>query len=213
MKIIPFSDNAIAEAIAVLKSGGVIAHATETCYGLACDLSNIDAVKKVFAIKQRPEQQPISGLFTSVEEAKMYVEWNDRAEELALQYLPGPLTMILPMRHDAPSKLFPVVRDPLSETDSRKTENGKRTIGVRISSSPVAQSLADAFGSPLSTTSANVHGKPNPYSAADIAEQFADQPVQPDLVLDSGTLPQNPPSTVVNLSESDQIHRQGSIKV
>ncbi len=107
MKVIPFSNQAIADALTVLQNGGVVAHATETCYGLACDLSNPDAVTKLFAIKQRPESQPVSALFASVDEAKKYVEWNDRAEELAAQYLPGPLTLILPLRSDSPKKLFP----------------------------------------------------------------------------------------------------------
>lgn len=200
MNIIPFSDAAIAEAVLILKNGGVIAHATETCYGLACDLSNVDAVKKVFAIKQRSEQQPISGLFSSVEDAKMYVEWNERAEELAQQYLPGPLTMILPLRVNAPIQLFPI-------------PDQAKTIGVRISSSPIAHALVEAFGSPLSTTSANLHGYPNPYSAEDIVGQLQDQAIQPDMIIDSGVLPQNPPSTVVNLTENEQTHRKGSISI
>ncbi len=217
MRIIPFSNEALAEAVAILKAGGVIAHATETCYGLACDLSNVDAVKKLFAIKQRPEHQPVSGLFASVDDAKKYVEWNERAEELAGQYLPGPLTIILPMQDAAPKQLHPsadsAISDIRSPQDGNQTSDiGHRTIGIRISSSPIAQSLVEAFGSPLSTTSANVHGKPNPYSAQDIANQFSDQPIKPDLIIDSGVLPQNPPSTVVDLSGSDQqIRRQGGV--
>lgn len=207
MKIIPFSDDAIAQAVMILKDGGVIAHATETCYGLACDLSNPDAVKKLFAIKARPEHQPVSALFESVEQAKEYVQWSDRAEELATQYLPGPLTMILPMRKDAARQLYPFVHSEFLILNSEF-----KTIGVRISSSPVAQSLVEAFGSPLSTTSANLHGHPNPYSAEDIVGQLKDQTIQPDLIIDSGVLPQNPPSTVMDLTgESLSIKRQGKI--
>lgn len=199
MNILPLSDESLQEAIRILSAGGVIAHATETCYGLACDLSNIDAVKKLFTIKQRPGTQPVSALFVSIEQAKEYVEWNERAEELATQYLPGPLTIILPMRADAPSVLHPSLEHPT-------------TLGCRVSSSPIAQSLAISFNSPLSTTSANLHGQPNPYSAQDIAQQFQDQKIQPDLILDSGTLPQNPPSTVMDLSGKEaQIRRQGNI--
>jgi L-threonylcarbamoyladenylate synthase len=220
MNIIPFSDQAIIEAIAILKNGGVIAHATETCYGLACDLSNIDAVKKLFAIKQRPEHQPVSGLFESVDQAKQYVEWNERAEELAAQYLPGPLTIILPMKDEAPKQLHAIAgrqkaegreqESMLLSDDSLLTT----TLGIRISSSPIAQSLVEAFASPLSTTSANVHGQPNPYSAEDIANQFAEQLMQPDLILDSGTLPKNPPSTVINLTGgTEQEVRAGDTKL
>jgi L-threonylcarbamoyladenylate synthase len=218
MMRIPFSDDGLREALSVLHDGGVIAHATETCYGFACNLSNPEAVKKLFAIKQRPGHQPVSALFTSVDEAKTYVEWDERAEELAKQYLPGPLTLILRMRDDPSTQLYPTIEDSLSgfrypHNRQRPTDSGQRTIGIRVSSSPIAGSLVESFGSPLSTTSANLHGQPNPYSADDIEAQFADQAMQPDLILDSGALPQNPPSTVVDLSGNDQIHRQGSIKV
>ncbi len=208
MKVIPFSDEAVAEALEVLRSGGVVAHATETCYGLACDIANLDAVKKVFAIKQRPESQPISGLFKNADHAKQYAEWSDRAEELARQYLPGPLTMILFQHADAPKKLFPIARS----LEAQQLETLKATIGVRISSSPIAQMLVEGFGTPISTTSANIHGQPNPYSAEDIQHQFADALVKPDLVIDSGTLPQNPPSTVMDLTADTTIElRVGSI--
>lgn len=207
MKILPYTKESLAEAIRILQSGGVIAHATETCYGLACDLRNIDAVKKLFAIKQRPDHQPVSGLFPSLEEATKWVVWNEKADELARQYLPGPLTVILPLR-DTQIILYPRINQ------EPETSNQKPTLGVRISSHPHAMQLAVAAGFPISTTSANVHGKPNPYSAEDIAGQFKDQTFQPDLILDSGTLPQVPPSTVINLTtDDDKTLRSGTIKL
>lgn len=204
MQTLPFSDAAIQEVLAAIRSGGVVAHATETCYGLACDISNPSAVEKLFAIKQRPTHQPVSALFASVDEAKKYVTWNEKAEELAEQYLPGPLTLILPIREDAPNVLFPKL-----ETRNLKPE----TIGVRVSSHPHAHSLVLMFGSPLSTTSANLHGQPNPYSAQDIEKQFADAEIKPDLILDSGVLPPTPPSTVLNLVDEEQMMRQGSVRI
>lgn len=212
MRILPASTG-LPEALSILSSGGVIAHATETCYGFACDLTNPKAVEKLFAIKQRPATQPVSALFPSVEEAKNYVEWNEKAEELAKQYLPGPLTLILPLRSDAPFQLFPI---PLT-ADKLIMNNYqlKISVGVRISSHPLAQQLVTAFGKPLSTSSANIHGQPNPYSAIDIKNQFTGQKFQPDLILDSGTLPPTPPSTVINLTESGNtgILRQGNVKM
>jgi L-threonylcarbamoyladenylate synthase len=162
-------------------------------------------VKKLFAIKNRPDTQPVSALFSSVDDAKKYVMWNERAEELAQQYLPGPLTLILPMRNDAPTKLFP-------NTLLLTPHSSLLTVGIRISSHPDAIALVSTFGSPLSTTSANLHGQPNPYSPKDILEQFAQQKYQPDLILDSGMLPIMPPSTVIDLANENKIHRQGSIR-
>ncbi len=201
MRVLPASPDNLAIALQILRSGGVIAHATETCYGLACDLSNPDAVAKLFAIKQRPPDQPVSALFASVEEAKKYVEWNDEAQRLADKYLPGPLTMILPIHAEA--HLFPT-------PNPNPTPNP--TLGIRVSSSSVAHQLVYEFESPISTTSANLHAHPNPYSAADILNQFSTQKHHPDLILDSGPLPPTPPSTVINLTDPKRkIERSGGI--
>jgi L-threonylcarbamoyladenylate synthase len=204
MRILKLSETeeavAMSRALEVLQEGGVIVHATETCFGLACDLTNPKAVAKLFAIKQRPEQMPVSALFPSVDEAKKYVEWNDRADTLAKKFLPGALTIILPLREDAPQKLYPI-------------PSGGTSIGVRISSHAVADHLATSFGKPLSTTSANPHGDSNPYRSEDIVRTFEKAKHVPDLFLDSGSLPMNPPSTVVNLcSKEEGIVRKGTIQ-
>lgn len=188
----------------ILRKGGVFAHATETCYGLACDLTNPEAVRRLFAIKQRPLNQPVSALFSSIEEAKKYVKWNEEVEMLAKKYLPGPLTIILPLKKNAP----PIFSIP-TNNQQPVTSN---SLGVRISSHPLAQQLVAFFGRPISTTSANIHGQSNPYSPEEMLRQFAGQKTQPDLILDSGTLPPTPPSTVIDLSgQSPQRKRQGEI--
>lgn len=198
MHIVPASTG-MAEALRILGEGGVVAHATETCYGFACDLTNQKAVEKLFQIKQRSFDQPVSGLFVRADQAKLYTHWNDHAQELAQNYLPGPLTLILPLKKDPPQKLFP-------------TPNGGTTIGVRISSHPIAQLLAKEFGLPLVTTSANLHGLPEPYRIEDMQEQFPSQSLEPDLVVDSGALPKTRPSTIVDLTGPDiRIVRQGSL--
>jgi len=199
MRVLPVTDESIAEALDVLREGGLVAHATETCYGFACDLQNPAAVAKLFAIKQRPTDKPVSGLFPSVEAAKDYVAWNERADGPASVYLPGPLTLILPLKEAG--MLFP-------------TPNGGTTLGVRISSHPLAEALAREFGSPLSTTSANLSSLPNPYSAEDIIAQYKDQDLQPDLILDSGTIPQTPPSTVIDCTKENPTElRGGKVKI
>ena len=98
--------HSIKKALCILKNGGVVAHITDTCYGLACDMTNPKAVTKLFEIKHRPINMPVSALFASLEEAKKYVEWNDMAEKLAEKYLPGPLTLILPLKKPLPHPIF-----------------------------------------------------------------------------------------------------------
>ncbi len=208
MHLLPFSPSALAEALAILRQGGVVAHATETCYGLACDLGNPHAVATLFAIKQRPATQPVSALFASVKQAEQYVQWNEHAEELVARHLPGPLTLILPLRIDAPLALHPI-----PQTDKRTNEITNQrttTLGVRVSSHPHAQSLVEAYGRPISTTSANLHGLANTYCVEDILAQFADRSAQPDLILDGGLLPPVPPSTIVDVTrEENRIVREG----
>ncbi len=194
-----FSPAALRKAVEILGSGGVIAHATETCYGLACDMSNRAALEKLFAIKHRPLTQPVSALFPSVADARAYVVWNDEAERLAEAHLPGPLTLIVPISDDAPTPLLP-------------TPEGGATVGVRVSSLALARDLVAAFGRPVSTTSANIHGEPNFYSASAIMERFTSEEFQPDLVIDSGELPQVPSSTVMDLTQNaPTVRRQGDI--
>jgi len=203
MRTVRVSPEATEEALHILAAGGVVAHATETCYGFACDLTNPAAVEKLFAIKNRPADQPVSALFPSIEEAKKYVEWNDRAESLAKKHLPGPLTLILPLHKDA----LPIFPNP------NPTPNP--TLAIRISSHPLAMELAARFGKPLSTTSGNLHGKPSPYSVPEIERQFASAAAQPDLILDSGELPSTPPSTIIDLTQKNetQTKRQGDLSV
>lgn len=214
--VLPSSPQAIDQALVILSRGGVVAHATETCYGLACDLTNPKAVERLFAIKERTKDQPVSALFPSVTEAKKYVVWDEEAEKLAQKFLPGPLTLILLLRTDTPHRLF--VTFPKSEVRPVRhsfSEGGspKSSIGIRVSSHPLALELAQRFGKPLSTTSANLHSKPNPYSAADITAQFQDHK-GPDLLIDSGVLPVLPPSTVIDLTGPHGPHtrRQGRIR-
>lgn len=195
MHVLPADSNGLNAAVKILLDGGIVAHATETCYGFACDLRNPDAVMRLFKIKQRPSDQPVSALFSSLDQAKEYVEWNEEAQRLAEEYLPGPLTIILPMRKG--SDLMPTSSTILSSS-----------LGIRLSSHPFAQQLVMEFGSPISTTSANLHDRTNPYSSNEIRSQFRDREFQPDLILDSGALHPNPPSTVIDLTTASPLKRR-----
>ena len=201
MRILPANSKSIQQAIAILQDGGVVCHATETCYGLACDLSNKRAVQRLFDLKIRPREQPVSGLFSSLEQIQEYVQWTPRAQALGTTHLPGPLTLIVHLRWDAPRTLYP------SLTNST-------TIGVRLSSHPIAQQLTSGFGSPISTTSANLHSHPNTYSLQEVIDQFQNHTIQPELFLDSGELPRVPPSTIIDLTGEQTVSvRKGEIEL
>lgn len=214
MRILPATPEGIEAALAALASGKTVIHATETCYGFACDLRNPKAVERLFTIKQRSFEQPVSALFPSIEEAKKYVEWNDRAEKLAQKFLPGRLMIILRLKSDAPHTLFPtpISRSPDSPFPISRSPHlpisPLPTLGIRVSSLLFARTLAAQFGHPISTTSANLHGKPSPYSVKEILEQYKDAPLKPDLILDFGALPSRKPSRIVDCTgTSDTILR------
>ena len=87
-------------------------------------------------------------------------------------------------------------------------------IGIRISSHPLAQTLVASFGKPIATTSANLHGKPNPYSIDDIRRQWTSEVLLPDLCIDSGILHSAPPSTVIKVTgDRITVLRQGTLTV
>lgn len=198
-------DALIAEAVSVLRAGGSVVHATETCYGIACDLSNPAAVERLFRIKRRPFAQPVSALFASLEQARQYLAFSEIADTLAKEHLPGPLTIVLPQHKDA-ARLYVV--------PNLQSSAPHFSVGLRISPHTVALALVRAFGKPIATTSANLHGKPNPYSIEDILSQFSGAEPVPDLILDSGTLSVAPPSTVAEvIGEDIRILRQGEVRL
>ncbi len=209
MHLLSPSPSALVQTIAILRSGGIVVHATETCYGIACDMTNPIAIGRLFAIKKRPSSQPVSALFSSVDQAKQYVEFSNRALQLANQYLPGPLTLILPLQFNLPTPLFITP----SNHQTRKPANQKLTLGVRISSHPVAMSIATAFDKPISTTSANIHGMPEAYSIEELLEQFDDGEL-PDVIINSGELAKAAPSTIVEVvGDTMNVIRQGGIHI
>ena len=180
------------EAIKILSSAGVVAHATETCYGLAADIFSKEAVLRLYELKRMSLDKPVSILLRSLEEAREYGEFSEFAEKLAKKYWPGPLTIIVPRKPLIPEWINP----------------GHPTIGIRVSSNEVTQKLVNDFGGPLTTTSANITTLPQAYSVDEFQE------LKPDFILDSGKIPQISPSTIVEvIGENMQIIRQGDLKI
>lgn len=128
---------------------------------------------------------------------------SEKAQQLIRDYLPGPLTVVLPRKQGAPPLWLTVSgggKDPM--------------IGVRMSSHPFAQELVSAFGGPIATTSANMHGLPSPYAAHEILEQWKDADSTACLLIDHGALPRAQPSTVIAVRGSHiTVLRQGALHV
>lgn len=186
----------IKEAARILRSGGVIIYPTDTCYGIGADARNPRARGRIVKMKQRDESKKFSIIVKDIELIEKIAFVDDEQRAILRHYLPGQFTFVL-MNAD------------LSILN-------KNTLGIRIPDNIVTQSIADAFDSPFISTSANIVGQPTLYSYSEINEDFL-QLIDPenlaDLVLDAGILPQNLPSTVVNLVKKPPvILRQGAVK-
>lgn len=179
----PASDPAvIEEAAAILKAGGLVAMPTETVYGLAADAGNADAVARLYAAKGRPRFNPLIAHVAGPNMAWRLAGWPDMADQLAETFWPGPLTLVLPKRPDAP------IADIANA--------GLDSIALRAPRHSAAQALIRAFDGPLVAPSANPSGAVSPTTAAHVAEGLGDRI---DLILDGGPCPVGLESTVIAL--------------
>jgi L-threonylcarbamoyladenylate synthase len=169
-----------AEAIDVLKSGGVVALPTDTVYGIAAALSTPGGIERLFAAKRRPLDKGIMLLLDDASQAATAGAMTRSASVLAEALWPGGLTLIVPQRPDVPW--------PPALT------GGTPTIGLRVPDHPAPRVLAAGVG-PLPTTSANVSGLPEASDAAAILDQLGDAI---DLVLDGGPAHGGLASTIVD---------------
>ncbi|MFK4342992.1 MULTISPECIES: L-threonylcarbamoyladenylate synthase [unclassified Paenibacillus] len=149
----------IAEAAALLLSGGTVAFPTETVYGLGADACNTAAVEAVFAAKGRPADNP---LIVHIAERSQLEELvtgvNKTAEALMDAFWPGPLTLVLPVRADVLSK---------------RVTAGLDTVAVRMPGHPTALALLRAARIPVAGPSANRSGRPSPTLASHVMDDLA----------------------------------------
>lgn len=193
----------IDSVVSALKSGQTIVYPTETCYGLGCDARNAKAVEKVVKIKQRRENKPFLVVVPDVAMAMEYLEWSPQLDEIASKYWPGALTVVGRLKDWKIEKL-PRLADDVVAKDG--------TIALRVTAHPVAAALARALGRPLISTSANISGREPSYSAEEVIKMFENQSDQPDILLDYGDLPQNPPTTIVRVMGGEmEVLRKGSV--
>ncbi len=186
--------------IAALKSGKVLAYPTDTSYGLAVDATNINAIKKLYQVKGRDFKKPIHVIPPSVSFAKKIVQWNIQADKLAKKYWPGALTLVVALRAKG--------------VGYRVLSGSSGWLGVRMPKNIIALDLAKHLGNAITTTSANVSGKPDCYSANDILKQFKAVKFTPDIIVNAGELPKRKPSTVVKIENNRlQVLRPGRIKL
>jgi len=173
---------AVARAVAILRRGGLVAFPTETVYGLGADAGNEAAVRRIFAVKQRPIDHPV---IVHIPDAGHLPRWAARVPEaaarLAAAFWPGPLTLVLERAAG--------VLDAVT--------GGQDSVGVRVPYHPLALDLLHAFGGGLAAPSANLFGCLSPTSAEHVLAELGDQV---DLVLDGGACRVGIESTIVEVN-------------
>jgi len=184
----------IARAAEAIRQGGLVAFPTETVYGLGADGLNGDAVKKIFAAKGRPSDNPLILHVADPKEVFYLASVVPlKAQVLMEAFWPGPLTLVLPCRNIIPPEVTA----------------GLDTVAIRMPDHPVALALIKASVRPLAAPSANRSGYPSPTTAVHV---WADLAGKVDVILDGGAAGVGLESTILDLTgDPPTILRPGGV--
>ena len=193
-EILEASPQGVARAGEILRAGGLAAIPTETVYGLAANALDGGAVKKIYAAKGRPGDNPLIAHIAEFSQlAPLVQRVPEAARVLAEAFWPGPLTIILER----------------SGVTAPEISAGLDTVSVRLPAHPVARAVIEAAGVPLAAPSANLSGRPSPVSFAHV---YADLNGRVDAILDGGDCQVGLESTVVTLvGERPRLLRPGGV--
>jgi tRNA threonylcarbamoyl adenosine modification protein (Sua5/YciO/YrdC/YwlC family) len=187
------STRKIEKAVEVLHAGGVAAYPTDSVYALGCALEARDAIEKIYRAKSMNPKRRLALICPDLSTASRYGQLSQTAFRLAQRIFPGPYTLVVPATREVPRGL----------TDSKR-----RTVGLRITSHPVAQALVAALGRPLLTTSA-IHPETGE-ACRDADEVIAAFGRFLDVVIDTEATPDQP-STVLEVDgDSVTLIREGA---
>jgi L-threonylcarbamoyladenylate synthase len=197
MDVITFSQEnrfaAILRSLEILRSGGTVVAPTDTVYGILCDAGNESAIRKIFAIKNRPGEKAFPVFVKDIAAARRIAYISDAKVRALGQIWPGPVTIVFHHKEKLPKVLT----------------GGLDTIGIRVPHHPFLSELLNRFDGVLAQTSANLSGKPPAKNRADIEAYFHDAPQSPDLFIDAGEI-SGSASTVFDFTRAEpRILRMG----
>jgi len=183
---------AIPYALKILRTGGLVAFATDTVYGVGALAFDGKAVESIYTAKDRPIEKAIPVLIGDMEDLGLIaIDIPTLAEKLASRFWPGPLTILVPKKPSLPEMV-----------------SATSTVGVRIPDHEIARALLRAAG-PMAVTSANVSGQESPRTAAEVLAQLGGRI---ELIIDGGKTPGGVPSTLVDCSGDEiRVLRKGPI--
>lgn len=184
----------IVEAVRIIEKGGVVMFPTSFIYGLGADAFNVDAIDRVFRIKKRPYNKPLSVLVKNQEALYRLVQYIPTYALIIMnRFWPGKITIVFKAKDGLPENLTA----------------GTGTIGVRIPEYTAACALVKALNNPITGTSANFSGNVGCSQISELDPLIADKP---DLILDAGPLEGGAGSTVIDVTGNrPTILRHGAI--
>ena len=163
----------LGEALRVLRSGGIIVYPTDTVWGIGCDATNEEAVKRIYALKQREDSKSMLVLLDSPAKLDYYVDVPEAAEMLIDATLNGGMSATKSLNGDASlngeaKPLTIIYPNARHLAQNLIAEDG--SIGIRITSEPFSQALCAQLKRPLVSTSANLSGHPTAHFFHEIEE-------------------------------------------
>lgn len=189
-------DQDVKQAIRVLNDGGIVVFPTDTAFGIGCRIDDEQAIKRLFEIRKRPENQAAPVLVDSVEMAQKYFLPipKDVIDKLIKPYWPGALTIILPCKADKTPILV---------------RGGRTTLGIRVPNHSTIRQIIKGVGVPILGPSANFHGDKTPFSLSEVNKKLQEQV---DFIV-GGVCKHKQPSTVIDCSKHPwRIIREGAIE-
>jgi len=182
-------DTAFEAALAAITAGGLVIYPTDTLYGIGCDATNADAVKKLRSLKKRDSAKPLSILVSDFAMLLQYCNVSPEQEKVLHALLPGPYTFILPLKQ----------RLPVSES---------LEVGIRVPEHAFMRAVSKSAGVPIVTTSANLSGEKGADRLSGVAREILDGA---DLAIDSGKCRYAQGSTVIDLIR-EKVLRKGAVR-
>lgn len=173
----------IAQAVAILETGGVIAYPTDTYYGLGCDIFSKKAIERVYRLKNRDRRKPLSFICSDLSEISKYAKVSNHAFKVLKRLTPGPYTFILEATKVVPELMT----------------TKQKQVAIRVPDSPITRALVEGLGRPLLSTSASDPDGEVLIDPVDIKSHLGHGL---DLIIDGG-FQLNEPSTVLSLETDD----------
>jgi L-threonylcarbamoyladenylate synthase len=195
--IVPFGERAVERAREILEAGGLVAFPTETVYGLGARADSAEAVRRIYAAKGRPAENPsIVHLHDASTALALADHPSASAQLLADRFWPGPLTMVVPVRKGA------IASEAVA---------GGTTVALRVPRHPAALAILKSVNLPIAAPSANRSTAISPTTAAHVKKSLGDRV---DLIVDAGPTGFGIESTIVDMtSDPPRVLRRGSISI